>query len=137
MPVFNHFSHSFSKTCLRIFLILMPALFSFSEKENSYRHIDHECLIPGERIEYRVHYGFINAGEAVLKIDPTHIHSLYYVGLVYRETGETEKALQAFEEVLSLNPDPQLANAVQQEITVLKDQPLSSGFPGSELNQGK
>jgi len=26
-------------------------------------------LIPGERIEYRVHYGFINAGEAILAID--------------------------------------------------------------------
>lgn len=69
MPVFNHINHSFSKICMRILLILMPAFFSFSEKEDPYRHIDQECLIPGERIEYRVHYGFINAGEAVLKID--------------------------------------------------------------------
>jgi cytochrome c-type biogenesis protein CcmH/NrfG len=75
--------------------------------------------------------------DAVLIIDPTHSHSLYYVGLVHRETGNTDKALQVFEEVLSLNPDPQIAEAVRQEITVLKEQPLSSGFPGSELNQAK
>ncbi|MFC1837571.1 tetratricopeptide repeat protein [Thermodesulfobacteriota bacterium] len=75
--------------------------------------------------------------EAVLKIDPTHIHSLYYVGLVHRETGNTEKALQVFEEVLGLNPDPQLADAVGQEIAALKDQPLTSSFPGSEFNQAK
>jgi len=75
--------------------------------------------------------------EAVLKIDPRHIHSLYYVGLVHRETGNTDKALQAFEEVLGLNPDQQLADAVRQEIAALKDQPLTSGFPGSEFDQAK
>ena len=40
-----------------------------------YRHIDQQCLIPGERIEYRVHYGFINAGEAILQIDED-LHSV-------------------------------------------------------------
>ncbi|UCE94446.1 MAG: tetratricopeptide repeat protein [Flavobacteriaceae bacterium] len=75
--------------------------------------------------------------EAVLKIDPSHIHSLYYVGLVHRETGNADKALQAFEEVLGLNPDPQLADAIRQEIATLKDQPPPSGFPGSDFNQAK
>ena len=75
--------------------------------------------------------------EAVLEIDPSHIHSLYYVGLVHRKTGNKDKALQIFEEVLSLNPGPQLADAVRQEIAALKDQPLTSQFPGSEFNQAK
>jgi len=75
--------------------------------------------------------------EAVLEIDPSHIHSLYYVGLAHREMGNIDKALQAFEEVQSLNPDPQLADAVRQEIAALKDQPLTSQFPGSEFNQTK
>jgi cytochrome c-type biogenesis protein CcmH/NrfG len=72
-----------------------------------------------------------------LKIDPGHIHSLYYVGLVHRETGNTDKALQAFEGVLALNPDPQLADAVRQEIAALRDKPLTSDFPGSEFNKAK
>ena len=75
--------------------------------------------------------------DAVLIIDPTHSHSLYYIGLVNRNIGDTDKALQAFEQVLSLNPDPQLADAVRQEIATLKDQPPPSGFPGSDFNQAK
>jgi hypothetical protein len=38
-------------------------------KKDPYRVLQQDCLVPGERIEYRVHYGFINAGEAVLAID--------------------------------------------------------------------
>ena len=60
--------------------------------------------------------------DAVLKVAPNHSHSLYYVGLIHRIKGDTDKALQAFEQVLSLNPDPQLAEAVRQEIATLKDQ---------------
>ncbi|MCG8310332.1 MAG: DUF3108 domain-containing protein [Cytophagales bacterium] len=50
-------------------------IFGFNTEKNRYRHIDQDCLIRGERIEYRVHYGFINAGEAVMKIDDV-IHSI-------------------------------------------------------------
>ena len=56
-------------------LALSPYLFGFGDKNMSYRLVDQECLIPGERIEYRVHYGFINAGEAVLKMDES-IHTI-------------------------------------------------------------
>ena len=52
-----------------IFILLIPILYGFSIKDNTYRYVRQDCLIPGETIEYRVHYGFINAGEAVLKID--------------------------------------------------------------------
>ena len=55
------------------------------------RIVRQECLKPGERIEYRVHYGFINAGEAVLKIDET-IHKInkrpcYKIDVFGRTTG--------------------------------------------------
>lgn len=61
--------------CSWVILAFSPYLFSFGDKNQSYRFVEQECLIPGERIEYRVHYGFINAGEAVLKIDES-IHSI-------------------------------------------------------------
>lgn len=50
-------------------LILPIFLLGSGDKHDTYRTIQHECLVPGERIEYRVHYGFINAGEAVITID--------------------------------------------------------------------
>jgi len=52
-----------------LILVVIPYLLGFGERNKSYRIIDQECLIPGERIEYRVHYGFINAGEAILQMD--------------------------------------------------------------------
>jgi len=39
------------------------------DKQANYRIVKQECIKPGERIEYRVHYGFINAGEATMEID--------------------------------------------------------------------
>lgn len=50
-------------------MFVLPFLLGFNDKNDPYRLIEQECLIPGERIEYRVHYGFINAGEAILEID--------------------------------------------------------------------
>lgn len=58
-----------------VILAFSPYLFGFGDKNKNYRIVDQDCLIPGERIEYRVHYGFINAGEAVLKIDE-NIHTI-------------------------------------------------------------
>ncbi len=45
------------------------------EKQDTFRRIEQDCLMPGEKIEYRVHYGFINAGEAVMEIDQ-QIHEI-------------------------------------------------------------
>jgi len=47
----------------------MPFLLGLSAPQDSYRKINQDCLSKGEQIEYRVHYGFINAGEAVMKTD--------------------------------------------------------------------
>lgn len=75
MQDINSKGQSFNKISIWIILIVLPYFFGFSEKKDVYRIIDQECMIPGERLEYRVHYGFINAGEAVMKIDES-IHQV-------------------------------------------------------------
>lgn len=42
---------------------------------NSYRRVVNNSFGPGEHLEYRVHYGFINAAEAIIDVSP----SLYKV----------------------------------------------------------
>ena len=69
MCLIKHPYVSLNKISIWILLFFTPYFFGFDVKSDAYRIVDQECLIPGERIEYRVHYGFINAGEAVLKID--------------------------------------------------------------------
>lgn len=39
--------------------------------QDSYRYIENESFTTGEVLEYRVHYGFINAGEATIEVSPT------------------------------------------------------------------
>ncbi len=79
-----------NKICIWALMGFMPFFFGF-DKKDPYRIIKQECLNPGERIEYRVHYGFINAGEAVLKIDE-NIHKVnkrpcYKIDVFGRTTG--------------------------------------------------
>ena len=62
-------SKFFPKPSQWIVILISLLLFGSGDKHDVYRSVDQECLTPGERIEYRVHYGFINAGEAVLTID--------------------------------------------------------------------
>ncbi len=51
-------------------VLLISILFvGFGWRQDAYRFIDQEYLHRGERMEYRVHYGFINAGEAVMQTD--------------------------------------------------------------------
>lgn len=75
MFLIKHPGISLNKTSIWIILFFTPYFFGFDVKNDTYRFVDQECLIPGERIEYRVHYGFINAGEAVLKVDE-NIHTI-------------------------------------------------------------
>ena len=62
-----------------------------SEKQFKYRVVKQDCLSAGERMEYRVHYGFINAGEAVMttdkKIHKVNNRSCYKVDVFGRTTG--------------------------------------------------
>lgn len=55
--------------------LLLPVIMGFAVQEEKQRILRQDYLSPGEHIEYRVHYGFINAGEATLHIDKK-IHSV-------------------------------------------------------------
>lgn len=53
----------------KILLLLVVMLTSaFVYQEYTYRMVRHSCFRLGERMEYRVHYGFLNAGIAVMTI---------------------------------------------------------------------
>jgi hypothetical protein len=39
--------------------------------KDSYRHINNESFTTGEVLEYRMHYGFLNIGEAIIEVSPT------------------------------------------------------------------
>ncbi len=53
----------------KLVLLLLPLVLGLTERHDAYRKVKHDCISTGEQIEYRVHYGFINAGEAVMKTD--------------------------------------------------------------------
>ncbi|MBX9851189.1 MAG: DUF3108 domain-containing protein [Cytophagaceae bacterium] len=54
-----------------LFYTLMIVLFSgFIISDQSGHKIITKSFIQGERLEYRVHYGFMNAGEAVVQVHP-------------------------------------------------------------------
>ena len=52
-------------------IALMSMAFQYGGP-NAYRYIDNESFGPGEILKYRVHYGLINAAEAVMKVQENH-----------------------------------------------------------------
>jgi hypothetical protein len=88
VPALTEFSVISTKSvlCLLLALLLVAA-----DKPPVYREIDQQCFGRGERMDYRIHYGFVNAGEAVMRVDET-IHRLsgrpcYKVEVFGRTTG--------------------------------------------------
>lgn len=75
LHLFKNDDNNFYRICFWFLILLIPGISGFNKKIEPYRHIEHDCLIPGEEIQYRVHYGFINAGEAILSIDK-NIHTV-------------------------------------------------------------
>jgi hypothetical protein len=78
-------------------LILLPILLisAGTEPNNNYREWPCDAFGPGEKIKYRVHYGFITAGEAELAVDKK-IHTLngrpcYKIDVTGRTTGLADK----------------------------------------------
>jgi tetratricopeptide (TPR) repeat protein len=63
--------------------------------------------------------GAIEAWNTALQIDPYHPNVEYMIGLVRRDRGETELAIQAFERALAINPNDADARRL---ITRLKTQ---------------
>jgi hypothetical protein len=52
------------------YLILLAVACGFISKD-SYRYIHNNSFTAGELLEFRVHYGFLNVGEAVVDVSPT------------------------------------------------------------------
>lgn len=81
------------------FLILVASLFS-SSNGPKYPSVDNQAFQIGERLRYRISYGFIDAGEAILETKETEIkganRKLYHV------VG-TGKTLGAFNAVYKVN----------------------------------
>ncbi|MEQ9438362.1 MAG: DUF3108 domain-containing protein [Cyclobacteriaceae bacterium] len=46
--------------------------FQYKAGPDAYRYIENDSFGPGEVLKYRVHYGLINAAEAVMKVHDTH-----------------------------------------------------------------
>jgi hypothetical protein len=48
---------------------------AITKNDSTYRVISQQCFERGEKLDYRVHYGFINAGEATMQVDSV-IHTI-------------------------------------------------------------
>ncbi|QJW88388.1 DUF3108 domain-containing protein [Spirosoma taeanense] len=53
--------------CLGVFFMLATGFTVL----NTYRRVVNNSFGPGEHLEYRVHYGFLNAAEAIVDVSPT------------------------------------------------------------------
>jgi len=54
--------------------------------------------------------------EKVVNFMPNHSNALYSLGIAYKEKGEKEKAIKAFEKVLELNPGNEDVQAKLDEL---------------------
>ena len=80
---------------LVVLLLFVGFIISGSGQENGYRTIPLDSFGEGEKIVYRVHYGFITAGEATMVVD-NQIHKLnnrpcYKIDIFGRTTGFADK----------------------------------------------
>lgn len=76
-------------------ILLLPFILAGASGTQSYRHLPSDAFGAGERITYRVHYGFVTAGEAELLID-NKLHTIndrpsYRIELRGRTTGLADK----------------------------------------------
>ncbi len=76
-------------------IILLPFFLISASAGDGYRHIPSDAFGAGEKITYRVHYGFVTAGEAELRIDK-NIHMInerptYRIEIKGRTTGLADK----------------------------------------------
>ena len=82
-----------SKKVSSILLILIlscAAFFSF-QPNKKYRSSPNNSFKNGEKLEYRLHYGMVNAGEATLEVDPQYYsvndRVCYKINVIGRSTG--------------------------------------------------
>ncbi len=74
-----------------VFFMALVALIVFPAVRERYRTVSNESFTTGEKIEYRVHYGFINAAEAKVEIAKHKVivnnRSCYRVNVTARTVG--------------------------------------------------
>jgi hypothetical protein len=79
------------KTFFAVSLLLSAMSFNSAERE---RVIEQTSFTTGEHIEYRVHYGFVNAAEAIVDVDDkfqtANGKPCYKVNIVARTVGMTD-----------------------------------------------
>lgn len=76
-------------------ILLLPFILASASGTQGYRHLPCDAFGIGEKITYRVHYGFVTAGEAELLID-NQIHTIngrpsYRIDVKGRTTGLADK----------------------------------------------
>jgi hypothetical protein len=89
---------TFYKRCVFLLLgiiVFIASGFAIAEK---YRTVRNESFTTGEVLEYRIHYGFINAGDAVIEVNPK-LHRLnnrpcYKIDVRGRTTGTFDMFLR-------------------------------------------
>jgi len=69
------------------------------QAEDSFRKVENESFGPGEVLEYRIHYGFINAGEGVVKVS-NQLHQIN--NRPCYEVSVTGKSVGAFDWVIRI-----------------------------------
>ncbi len=78
------------KKVLALIGIISVILYGFTSMD-TYRRVPNTSFGPGEHIEYRVHYGFLNAAEAIVDVAPTlykvNDRPCYKVNVFGRTTG--------------------------------------------------
>ena len=62
----------------------------------------------------------IVAAEGVAKADPTFAQAWLNLGIFYQQSGESAKAIAAFQQYLKLEPDGQSASFVKEQLTALQ-----------------
>ncbi|MCB0727354.1 MAG: DUF3108 domain-containing protein [Ignavibacteriae bacterium] len=64
------------KLSLVIIVILLSINFAESQEtsddKSDFRKIEHNAFKPGEKLTFEINYGFVNAGEAIMEIDPKY-----------------------------------------------------------------
>ena len=58
--------------------------------------------------------GCLSLADSVLEKDPTDVYALYYRALAYTQLGKSEKAIETYEKIILLNPNPVLLNYAEK-----------------------
>ena len=94
----------------RSFLILLAficvSIFIFSFiAHKKYRSAPNYSFKTGEKLEYRLHYGMVNAGEAILEVDPQYYsvndRVCYKINVIGRSTGSFDFFMKIRDQFIS------------------------------------